>query len=259
MAPRTETLARGWGKADLHIHSATGDGTATVKEILDYVEYCTDLDLIAITDHDDIRGAYEAWEWVQRQRYSFEVVIGTEVSTLDGHLIGLFVEKRINMFQSLEKSIEAIHKQGRICIVPHPLSWLAFSVRYGKLKRVMANDWPGVYLDGLETFNPSIAGRIVHHRVERLNQSQWQLPELGGSDAHHLCQIGTGYTIFQGHTAADFLRSLISKQTTSGGEFWSANAHLRGLGAQSLRGLVIHPAYKIGRVIGSKWWQDSWR
>jgi len=253
MTPREVTLARGWGKADVHIHSAVGDGSATIREILDYVEYCTDLDLIAITDHDDIRGAQEARELAARRNYSFDVIAGSEISTLDGHLIALFIEKRVNMLQSLEKTVRAVHEQGGICIVPHPLSWLTFSVRYGKLRRVMANRWPGIYLDGIETFNPSVAGRVAHERVKRLNESLWHLPESGGSDAHHLAQIGTAHTVFEGHTAADFLLSLKESRTMSHGRFWTANDHMQGIGTQSIKGLVIHPAYKIGRVISSKW------
>jgi predicted metal-dependent phosphoesterase TrpH len=48
------------GKADIHIHSAADDGLATPAEIVEYVEQHTDLDLIAITDHDTIHGGLEA-------------------------------------------------------------------------------------------------------------------------------------------------------------------------------------------------------
>src|SRR5439155_507163 len=45
------------GKADLHIHTSFSDGMADVPELLDYVESETDLDIIGIVDHDDVRGA----------------------------------------------------------------------------------------------------------------------------------------------------------------------------------------------------------
>src|SRR5438094_274782 len=50
------------GKADLHIHTSFSDGMADVPELLDYVESETDLDIIGIVDHDDVRGALAARE-----------------------------------------------------------------------------------------------------------------------------------------------------------------------------------------------------
>ena len=74
----------GYGIADLHIHSSIVDGMASVYQIMEYVEYRTELDVIAITDHDDIRGSYQARELAARNNYRFEVVVGMEVTTLHG-------------------------------------------------------------------------------------------------------------------------------------------------------------------------------
>jgi predicted metal-dependent phosphoesterase TrpH len=77
----------------MHIHTNCNDGTASVREILDFVRDQTDLDVIAITDHDRLRGALEA-EQIQAD-YDFEVVPGMEMTTLEGHCLCLFVEKPI--------------------------------------------------------------------------------------------------------------------------------------------------------------------
>ena len=53
----------GHSKADLHIHSTYSDGLDSIPQILDYVEQQTDLDLIAIADHDDVRGAPRCANW----------------------------------------------------------------------------------------------------------------------------------------------------------------------------------------------------
>ena len=81
------------GKADLHIHSNCSDGKPSIEEILEYVEHKTDLDVIAITDHDTIDGALLAQELMKRKKYRFEVIIGEEISTKRGHIIGLFLKK----------------------------------------------------------------------------------------------------------------------------------------------------------------------
>ena len=48
------------GRADLHIHTLASDGTAGIVEILDHVERSTELDVIAITDHERIDAALAA-------------------------------------------------------------------------------------------------------------------------------------------------------------------------------------------------------
>lgn len=240
------------GKADLHIHSAAGDALPSPQSILDHVEAHTDLDLIAITDHDCVDGALEAREIAARGHYRFEVIVGTEVTTISGHLLALFVEERLPMFQSLERTIEAVHRQGGLCIVPHPMSWLTFSVGESLLRRHALHQTSTLCLDGLEGFNPSVAGWVCHKRVRLLNDAALRLPELGGSDAHQLVQIGTAYTMFAGRTAVEFCQSLKLRQTVARGQFWSAGMHLHGAAEQSFRAMIIHPGQKIRRAIGSK-------
>jgi len=240
------------GKADLHIHSAVGDALPTPQEILDYVAEHTDLAVIAITDHDDVQGGLQAREIAAQRQYPFEVVVGTEVTTLAGHLLALFVEERLPMFQSLERTIETVHRQGGLCIAPHPMSWLTFSIGEVLLRRYSRHRSPELCLDGLEGFNPSVAGWVCHKRVRALNAKVLGLPELGGSDAHQLLQIGTAYTLFGGHSAADLRRALLRRETIPCGSFWSASFHLQGAAEQSWKSLVIHPGQKLCRAIGAR-------
>src|SRR5439155_13679478 len=60
------------GKADLHIHTSLGDGLASVRQIFDFVENYTNLDVIAITDHDDVRGAMQALDLIEAGKYRFK-------------------------------------------------------------------------------------------------------------------------------------------------------------------------------------------
>src|SRR5262245_49814901 len=140
------------GKADIHMHTSLSDGLMTIQEILDWVQERTDLDVIAVTDHDDLEGGLRARELARQGGYRFEVIPGTEVTTRAGHLLALFLEAPVRSLRSLEETVEEVRAQDGVCIVPHPLSWLTRSIGEIALNRAMAHYDPGIA--GLETVNP---------------------------------------------------------------------------------------------------------
>ena len=79
------------GKADMHLHTLYSDGTVSVGALLDHVEAETNLDVIAITDHERIDGALRAREMHAAGPYSFELVVGEEITTRRGHVLALFI------------------------------------------------------------------------------------------------------------------------------------------------------------------------
>ncbi|HWE62120.1 MAG TPA: PHP-associated domain-containing protein [Chloroflexota bacterium] len=242
--PQRVDAGRTRGRADIHIHTTASDGLGTPEEVVRHVER-SDLDLIAIADHDSIAGALVVRELVARGRFAFEVIVGTEVTTARGvHLLALFVEEPVPGFRSLEKTIELVARQGGLCIAPHPLSPLTPSLGRGQIERLLAS---GVPLAAVETLNPSPAGRITRARLQQLNR-RWGLAETGGSDAHFLCRIGTAYTDYDGRGAADFRASLLA-HTTTAGELPLPHPHvpLRDYVRQSGRSLVLNPAQKVQR------------
>ncbi len=234
------------GKADLHMHTSLGDGLASVQQIFDFVENYTDLDIIAITDHDDIRGAMQALELIERRKYRFKVIPGTEITTRNGHLLALFVTRDFPMLKSLEWSMQAVYEAGGMAIAPHPLSWLTTSIREKQLMAVHNGKYP---FHGIETFNPSYAGRVSHTRVKELNQTLLHLPEFGGSDAHANSMIGKGYTTFPGTTIEELLQAIQDKTTVAGGTFMNLRDHGRIAAPNMWKSMIVHPSYKIKRAV----------
>lgn len=237
------------GQADLHIHSSVGDGLASVPAILEYVEHATDLDLIAITDHDEIRGAFEARDLAAHGRYRFEVIVGTEITTRQGHLLAYDVPRRFPMFQSLRDSIAAVHDAGGFAVIPHPLSWLTLSVGAIALRRAARSADPRERPDAIELFNPSVAGRVAHRRATALNRGALGLAETGGSDAHHLEKVGSARTIFPGRSADDFRSALHARRTSAEGAFWTISDHFDRFAEQQARSMVVTPAQKVWRAL----------
>lgn len=199
-------------KADLHIHTRVSDGFATVEQLVEYADHATDLDLIAVTDHEDASGGHRAREAAHRRGARLDVVVGAEITTLQGHVLALFIESAPKSFRSIERTLEAIHAQGGLAVAPHPMSWLTRSVSRRTLERLHARGEAGVTFDAIELANPSPAGRQTAARAAELNV-RWGLPVTGGSDAHHLKHTGTGWTTFDGRTADDLRAALLAGRT----------------------------------------------
>jgi predicted metal-dependent phosphoesterase TrpH len=235
----------GHGKADLHIHSTYSDGIDSIPKILEFVEHQTDLDIIAIADHDDVRGAHEARELVARRGYRVQVIMGTEITTRQGHLLALFVERDFPMLKSLRASVDMIYEAGGLVIAPHPLCKLTASIQEKALLEVHNSAAP---FHGMETFNPSVAGRVSHREVAALN-ARLQLPEFGGSDAHALSMIGMGYTYFPGSTIEDLKAAIAARTLIAGGRFMNFRDHAIIAAPNLWRSMIVSPAYKVQRAV----------
>ncbi len=201
------------GLADMHIHSLASDGTASAAEILEYVESRTDLDLIAISDHERIEAAVECQRLARERGSRVEVVVGEEVTTRSGHLLGLFLQARLKRNLRVETTVAEIHEQGGLAIVPHPFSAFTLGMRKHAILRVHNSTDPLVYWDALEGFNPSTAGRYGRAATARLG-AELGIPLVGNSDGHTLDTIGDGRTIFPGSTAEDYRQAVLAGTTT---------------------------------------------
>ena len=202
------------GTADLHVHTSLGDGMADIPELLTHVEEHTDLSVVAVTEHDDVRPALLAREAWARGRYRFEVVVGAELTTIEGHLLALYIEEPVASLQRLLPTLEAVHKQGGLCVIPHPMSWLTRSLSERTIERIRADGRDGVHFDGMETAS-SPAARVSIAKARRLNGERWHLAEVGGSDAHFLQAVGVCRTVFDGSTAEELRRAILARETTA--------------------------------------------
>ena len=214
------------GRADLHMHSTYSDGIATIEQILHHVEYNTDLAVIALTDHNVIEGSLRARDLWQAGRYRFDFIVGEEISTREGHMLALFIEKRIAPGLSMERSIDLVHEQGGLAIVAHPLNRVfRHSCQREVLDRIAAS--ADVWLDGIETWNASFCGIYANRVAMSANRAIYGWPELGNSDAHTLSAIGSGCTWFEGSSALEVRSAIEAGESAPGGRLWRDNDYLR--------------------------------
>jgi predicted metal-dependent phosphoesterase TrpH len=219
------------GRADLHVHTLASDGTSSVGEILDRVAHEGVLDIIGIADHERIDAALAARAMAADRGLSVTVVIGEEISTRGGHLLGLFLERPVPMLRSLRWSIEAVHDQGGLAIPAHPLVPYPLCAQGWLLRRLLADDDPAARPDAIETFNPTALGRYRHAAVVRF-AAEHGLPEFGGSDAHAAAAIGSAWTSFPGQTPEDLRAALLARTTRHHGAFHGTVGQLGVFGRQ---------------------------
>ncbi|HEY8179327.1 MAG TPA: PHP-associated domain-containing protein [Candidatus Limnocylindria bacterium] len=210
------------GKADMHLHTLYSDGTAAVEALLQHIETKTDLDLVAITDHERLDGALRAREIHAAGDFHFDLVVGEEITTRRGHVLALFVEERIPALRPLPETLERIHGQGGLAVAAHPLAPLTPSLGRRSLLSLHHDPDPRHQLDAIELFNPSAAGRARRLDRNRLNERILRLAAVGNSDAHILEHVGTGWTWFSGTTAAEYRQAVQDRATEPAGEHWTS-------------------------------------
>ena len=196
-------------KADLHLHTTASDGVATVEQLLMYVTRRTDLRVIAVTDHDTIAGAQQAQALVVARGLPVEVIVGEEITSRDGHIVGLWLREVVPPGLSAAETVAAVHAQGGLAFAAHPFFRSRRPARPGApmiegvgrlLKRVA--------FDAVEVINGTPCLQVTNLMARRFNRLHCGLPEIGASDAHILAAVGKSHTLFYGTTAADLRRAL---------------------------------------------------
>jgi len=229
-------------KADPHIHSTASDGFSDPEEIMDYIVEKTDFRVAGFADHNTIAGAFTALEYKKKNPVKFkhlDIITGEEVSSRDGHILGLFLKEKISPHMSAEETIKEIHRQGGLAIAPHPLTLVMSSRGLEGVGKLMFS----LPFDAVETRNSNPLQIISNYLTQFLNRVTRKLPVTGGSDAHFLSTIGKCYTTFEGETAEDFRTSIEKKLTGAHGSVWGPICFGRFLLGEKRKGHNITRSY----------------
>jgi len=217
-------------KADLHIHtiySGVGRlGKLRFPESVNRPEDVVDaarakgLNIICITDHNSIEGALIAKEYAKRFD-DIEVVVGEEISTNEGEIVGLWLTDQIEPKLPAEETVRRIREQGGMVIAPHPFSFHVPALR----EKVFDLD-----VDGIEVLNGGHVDKYSNRMASEVSKKyagRWA--EIGSSDAHSISTMGYAWTEFEGSGQDDLRNAIIEKRTISCGSpvpvdkavFWS--------------------------------------
>lgn len=203
------------GIADLHMHTHHSDGEDSPGDVLEWAERIG-LDVIAITDHDVIDGALIAAELADGREDGPQVIVGEEVSSRDGHILGLFIDRLIPPGMTASETVAAIHEQGGLAIAAHPY-WRTTSFDHKGRLFGLGDLIAELDFDAVEVINggftPSMIG--ANRRAGWVAEALGRTP-VGGSDAHVKHALGWGHTRFAGTTAHDLRRSIATGRTQAG-------------------------------------------
>lgn len=166
-------------KYDLHVHTAySPDGSLSPENVV-RIAKSRGLRGIAITDHDTIRGGIKAKKYETK---SFEVIVGSEVKTDRGDLIGLFLTEEV-CSRGLQGASSEIRAQGGLVVIPHPFDRFRSSA-------INPTDEEAKMADALEVFNSRcFLGRCNRKALEMARRIGTGI--TAGSDAHFAREIGT--------------------------------------------------------------------
>ena len=186
-------------KGDFHMHTRFSRDCDTPPRRL--IKRCREVGLncIAVTDHNSVRGAQEA-----RELADFTVIIGEEVKSDQGDIIGLFLQEEVPGGLSPTETVRRIKDQGGLVLVPHPFD----AIRRGPLSPTGLREiLPQV--DMIEVLNARtiLAGDLA--KCQRLAAETSAVP-VAVSDAHTPGELGHAYMELEGFdgTPQSFLEAL---------------------------------------------------
>lgn len=175
--------AKGRVRVDFHSHTMwSGDSTTTPEEIERAVVE-SGIDVLCITDHNAIAGARQLAELLPCR-----VIVGEEVKTHHGELIGLFLTERIPFGLHPLEAARRIREQGGVVYVPHPFDPMRHNLSEAALRELADHG----LVDAMEAFNAKTSLAHLNRRAAEVAE-ELGVPTGAGSDAHVPDAIGAAY------------------------------------------------------------------
>jgi predicted metal-dependent phosphoesterase TrpH len=175
-------------KIDFHVHSRCSHDSLITSDELVFHAKRNGLDAVAVTDHDRFDGALRIAD-----ETDFLVIPGMEISSSDGHVLGLNVGETVPKNMSVDETVDKIHQAGGIAVACHPTGFFKGSLG-GKVSG---------RFDAIEVIN---AASFPFSHCTRRNEelaSRFHLPRVAGSDAHYGPEIGCAYTLVESELDAE--------------------------------------------------------
>lgn len=189
-------------RADLHNHTYySRDSILSPVQMLQRAREAR-LSVIAVTDHNTTRGGSAVRDLAAKRDPDIRIIVGEEVRTKDGEVLGLFLAADVPPGLPAEETIDRIHAQGGLAGAPHPFDPLRSGLGAEHLRAVYDK------LDFVECLN---ARMVRNHDNDRAREFavEHNMPMTAASDAHSPREVGRCFVEMPGYqTPHQFLESL---------------------------------------------------
>ena len=187
--------------AEFHVHTRYSKDSILNKYMILMMCKLRKIKLLAITDHNEVIGAIKYKKFLKK--FGIDVIVGEEIMTKSGEIIGLYLNKKIPSNMSVKDTIDEIKKQNGLIYLPHPYDEKRYKTVLEKDKQLEYRQ----YFDFIEVHN----GRNISEEFD-LQQEKIQ-KELGatriiGSDAHTFFEIGRNYISIDYRGQDDLIESI---------------------------------------------------
>ena len=198
-----EPRREGHLRVDMHTHTMfSGDSTTTLDEVVESVTE-SGLDVLCVTDHNALEGALRLRAMLEDAGVC-RVVVGEEVKTHTGEIIGLFLTERIPFGETAVRTCELIREQGGIVYVPHPFDPMRRNISESSLVDICERG----LVDAIEVHNAKTSLQSLNARAKSFAAHRG-LAMGSGSDAHVPHALGSAYVeMLPFDDAAGFLGNL---------------------------------------------------
>jgi predicted metal-dependent phosphoesterase TrpH len=184
-------------RADLHTHTHYSPDSLLSPRLLVRMAKERGMDCIAVTDHNTVRGGLAV-----REIADFQVIVGEEVRTAEGEVLGLFLTEDVPRGLSAKETIARIREQGGVAGVPHPFDSLRSALHITAMRELMDQ------IDFIEALNARIIFGM-HNKLAVEFARRHGKPMSAASDAHSGREVGRAYVEMRPFgTSAEFLESL---------------------------------------------------
>ena len=189
-------------KMDSHIHSEySPDSFAKIDDILNRARM-RNIDIIAISDHNTVDGTVEVMK--KTRNTDILAIPSIEISSSHGHILGFGCEEMIPRDLSPQETIDKIHAQGGLAIVPHPFCFY----RHGLFH--FYKEYENLKFDAIETRNARFIVGYCNRKAKKLSIKN-NIPTLGASDAHYFKFVGDCYSLIDCEKDIDSVLKAIRK------------------------------------------------
>ena len=180
-----EARRPGHVRVDMHSHTMfSGDSTTTLDEVAESVA-AAGIDVLCVTDHNAVEGAKRLTDALSQV---CRVIVGEEVRTHTGEIIGLFLTEKISYGARADATAAQIREQGGIVYVPHPFDPMRKNLTEASLIEIVDQG----LVDAIEAFNAKTSLKSLNERARVFGEMN-DLALGAGSDAHVPNAIGAAY------------------------------------------------------------------